>query len=44
MEIAPCCCAVWFLAISVLVVLARELFQKRPPRVPALSDEKKEDD
>lgn len=32
MEVAPCCCAVWFLAIGVLALIARELFSPRKPR------------
>ena len=32
MELFPCCCAVWFLGVGLIVILLREFFSKRGRR------------
>lgn len=32
MELFPCCCAVWFLGVGIIVMIVREFFTKRERR------------
>jgi hypothetical protein len=32
MELLPCCCAVWFLGVGVIVIIVREFFARRERR------------